>query len=169
MKLIIINGPFGAGKSTTAYKLHEAMPLSLLIEIDVHRRFISQYKKHKRESYNFVMKLAISQIETSLRNNHDVIVERSFTNKRKLEEIISIGKKYKAEIYEFILWAPKDTIMDRVIGRGLDPESLLTKEMCRKTWHKLKEFKEERPNATIIDSSSSTPREILKKIQKVIF
>lgn len=37
-KLIIMNGPCGIGKSTAAKHLHESMPLSYLVEIDVSKK-----------------------------------------------------------------------------------------------------------------------------------
>jgi deoxyadenosine/deoxycytidine kinase len=50
MKLIILNGPCGVGKSTVAQKLHEVIPLSFLLDIDAQRRFISKHREFKEES-----------------------------------------------------------------------------------------------------------------------
>jgi adenylate kinase family enzyme len=45
MKLIILNGPPGIGKSTVAQKLQKELPLSFLLEIDALRRCISNYRE----------------------------------------------------------------------------------------------------------------------------
>jgi deoxyadenosine/deoxycytidine kinase len=66
-KLIIINGPAGIGKSTTSSILHMLLPFSFLIEVDVQRRFISQYRNDLNRSTELVWSMVYGMVEAYLR------------------------------------------------------------------------------------------------------
>lgn len=76
MKLIIINGPCGVGKSTLSAKLHADMPLSFLLEIDAQRRFISHYREHEEEGRAMNSAISKAIIKSCLEDKHDIIIDK---------------------------------------------------------------------------------------------
>jgi deoxyadenosine/deoxycytidine kinase len=64
MKIIIINGPTGIGKSTISRMVHKDLPLSFLLSIDEQRRYISHYRENRIESRDLVRNLALGVIDS---------------------------------------------------------------------------------------------------------
>ena len=63
MKLILLNGPSGVGKTTAAKKLHEIIPLSFLLDLDEQRQFISQFRIYPEESGSLSFDIALAIAE----------------------------------------------------------------------------------------------------------
>lgn len=76
MKLIIINGPCGIGKSTLSARLHISMPLSFLLDIDEQRKFISHYKEKRQESGKMVYDISNAILKGCLENKYDIIIDK---------------------------------------------------------------------------------------------
>src|SRR3569833_1227780 len=117
LKLIILNGPSGVGKSTTAAALHKGMPLSLRIEIDELRRWISGYREHTKESLSLANEQALSAAETHLRLGHTVIIDKSIIEAEIVDRMHALGRQYGADIHEIILIARKDIVQERADAR----------------------------------------------------
>jgi predicted kinase len=166
MKLIIINGPCGVGKSTVARKLHETLPLSFLLDIDAQRRFISRHIEMAPESLSLVNAVALGITEACLREGRDVIVEKKIENTQFLDDLIALGKKHGAETYEFILWAPKEVVMKRAADRGYRPGGSFTPEKCERFWHQIDDLKDRRPEAKVIDAGRLDSDGVLEAVKK---
>ena len=76
MKLLIINGSCGIGKSTVSARMHANMPLSFLLDIDAQRRFISQYREQREESGEMIRVISNSIIKGCLKASRDVIIDK---------------------------------------------------------------------------------------------
>lgn len=113
MKLIIINGPCGIGKSTVSKHLHEAMPLSYLVDVDAIGRNISHYREYKDERWELREAVAFATVDAVLSVDRDAIVEKMIFCENVLDQYHEIGRKYKTEVFEIILWASKDFVMQR--------------------------------------------------------
>lgn len=175
MKLIIINGPNGVGKSTVATLLHKQMPGAFLLDIDQQRRFVSSYRTLAEESRILSMEVAIAILETCFKRGHDVIVVRMFYGHiekgRKtnfLDNFVRLGKKYGAEVFEFILWAPKKVVRTRVEKRGWRQGGLLTPDKWERHWKKMSAFKKQRKQATVIQTNQLTLLQVVSKLQKCV-
>jgi predicted kinase len=168
MKLIILNGSPGTGKSTIAEKLHAGMPMSLLVELDAWRRFISGYRENRKESLNLSFQHALSAIEVSLNAGHDAIVNRVILDSKTLDTLHELGKRCGAEVYEFMFFADKETIIQRVTERGYTPGGLLTPGKTEELWERSDKFKNERMNAVLIDTRALDLDEVYKKVKEVI-
>ncbi len=171
MKIIIINGPCGIGKSTIAVRLHEAIPLSsekltYLLNIDEQRRLFSHYRAKREESKEASLRISETIISTCLKMKHDVIIDKMLFDTQVIDSYYEIAKQNGAEVKEIILWATKEALMKRANERGWRKPSLLTPEKCEFFWHQIDEVKDKRPNAVIIDTSNSSEDETLMKIQK---
>jgi len=153
MKLIIINGPCGIGKSTLAARLHADINLSFLLDIDAQRRYINRYREQREASGKIVQAVSMAIIKSCLESGCDVIIDKMTFDPEVLDYYYEIAKTYGADVYEIVLWAPKEVVMKRADERGWR-EGGMTPEQCDNFWHKIDELKEFRPQAHIIDTEN---------------
>lgn len=152
MKLIIINGPSGVGKSTIAAKIHKEMSLSFLLDIDEQSKFISGFCACPEERWEISIEIAKSIIRTCLSLGRDVIVDKMTYAHDVLDEYYNIAKEYGAEVVEIIMWAPKEVVLQRSENRGWEECVLMTPEKCETLWEKINEIRGDRDRALVIDS-----------------
>jgi predicted kinase len=169
MKLIILNGPPGVGKSTLAVRLNEELPFTTIIDIDELRRTtMPDYRERREESLQLAHELAASAIEANLRQGNNVIIDKAISYSDTIDSFIDIGSKYGAEIYEFMLFADKATVQRRAEGRGFKPGSMLTREKVTELWEKADTLREERSGAVLIDTTHLNSGEVLKAIMTAL-
>lgn len=166
MNVIILNGPCGAGKSTSAALLHRELPGSVLVNIDDLRRLISGYNKSSKESWVFSMTIAQHMLRTALKDGRDVIVDKMIYDQQVLDDLHAIAEEYSAQTHEFIIWADKETVMERANARGYKPDGLFTPEKCERFWHEIDALRTVRERATIIDTTENEPEAVVKIILK---
>lgn len=166
MKLIILNGPPGTGKSTISQKLHQELPMSILVDIDQLRRWINGYRENKKQSGVLGYELAKSVIASGLESGSDIIVDKVILDSDVIDSIIKIGKDYKADTYEFILSASKEATLARADKRGYRPGSLLTKGKVRSMWKEGQELLKKRiKKAIVIDTTDQDIEETYNNIK----
>ncbi len=153
MKLIILNGPCAVGKSSLAIRVHQARPMSLLLDIDSLRRLFSGYKEKREESREASLKLAETMLSACLDMGHDVIIDKMQFDTDVLDRYHEIGKQKGAEVKEVILWASREAVMARASARGYKEGSSFTPEKCEAFWHQIDDLKDKRPNAIVIDTT----------------
>ena len=165
MKLIIINGPTGIGKSTVAKKIHDKLPLSFLLDIDAQRRYISDYRKNRKESseLSFVVSRAI--VDEYLKSGHSVIIDKVIFKTTTISDFIELAKKHNAKVYEFILNLDKKTLINRAKERGYKDEGLLTSEKVEEFWETTQEYIKNRPDAVVIDTKNLNVEGVIKMIE----
>lgn len=170
MKLIIINGPSGVGKSTVAVQLHKDIPLSLLIDIDAWRRNISGYREHREESLALAYQFTISVVDSYLKSGNSVIIDKAILgNNSMLDALVTLGKQHNAEIYEFVLFADKEKVLARADERGFRAESLLTREKVEELWEKASKLMDERPDAVSIETNNIHQDDVYRTVKKIAF
>ena len=168
MKLIIINGPCGIGKSTVAGKLHAVMPLSFLLDIDAQRRNISEYRTHNKQSGERVKEVALSIVQTYMKQDGDVIVDKMIFDPAFLDALHDTATQYGGIVHEVLLWAPKDVVMKRAEDRGYTEDGLLTPEKCEMFWENIHTLKESRKHATIIDVTELNEEEVFDAVKRIV-
>lgn len=168
MRLIIINGPCGIGKSTVAKKLHTLFPLAFLLDIDAQRRYINQYQSLNQESGVLVNKIALGIVEVCLQDGRDLIVEKKISDIDFLDALVLIGNRYSAQVIEVILWAPKDVVMKRAAERGYREEGLFTSEKCERFWDEINILKNNRPRAHLINVEGLGEDQIVEQVRKLL-
>lgn len=174
MKLIIINGPPGAGKSSVSEALHGLFPtLTLLLKFDVQRRFLKNRHEDIEASNRLTFKMCLAMTEVCLQENKDVIFERAIIENNVLDNFVALGKKYDAQIFEFILWADKETILYRNTTRPMPADAApdtkrVTDETAEKFWNNINELKAQRPHAHVIDVKENTLEQVIGKIKTII-
>ena len=165
MKLILINGPTGIGKSTIAGKLHQVFPLSFLLDIDAQRRYISGYKENREESGELVVRLSLAMVENYLQNGHDVIIDKVFTDTQATDRFWKLGEKYDADTFEYVLNADKQTLIARANERGYREGSMLTPEKVPEFWEVMQNYIKEKPEAIVIDTNEMSVDDTFEFIQ----
>jgi predicted kinase len=169
MKLIILNGPSGVGKSTLAKRLHAELPLSLLIEIDTWRSFISGYREHRKESLELATRQALVAIEMHLCVGHDVIVDKAILDADEiLDEMRDLGERVGASVHEFMLIADKEVVLNRAELRGYLPGGLLTPERAAERWELAKSLSERRAVAQVVDTTNLTAEEVYTRVSSEV-
>ena len=171
-KLVILNGSPAAGKSTIAKKLHRNLPMALLIDLDVWRRFVNGWKENREESLRYVYQVAIAAVGAYLQAGHSVIVDKAILNNNHvLDALVSAGKKHRAEVFEFILIADKTTIIARAnkrrsVTRG---RILASNAQVMRFWDIARKLVAQRQQAIVVDTSDLTPNEAHQLIEKFVF
>ena len=169
MKLIIINGPSGAGKSTVAERLHKELPLSFLLDVDALRRYISNYREHKKESLRLAHELAVVIATACLESEHSVIVDKGlFNDDGTLDKLTEAGKKNNAEVFEFILNADLEAVSKRTEQRGFKEGGLLTPERVVQLWEMMQKVIPDRKNAQVIDTSHMTSEDVYQTVKRLV-
>ena len=168
MKLIILNGSPAAGKTTLAGKLHQDIPMSLLADVDVWRKMVSGWEKDRETSLDLAYKFSVGGVEAYLKTGNSVIVDKAILSDNSvIDALISAGERNKAEVYEFILTADKETIIRRADERGYE-SGLLTPESVKELWETTQKLIEERPDAHVIDTTNLGVNEAYQKVNDVI-
>lgn len=168
MKLIILNGPSGVGKSTLAARLHEQVPGSELLDIDAVRRTILNYRENKEGSLKLAYEQALAFAEQRLQEGKDVIVDKNILEHEVLDAFISSARSAGAEAYEFILFADKESVQARADARGYRPGGLLTPEKVGSRWERSNALRAERTNAIVMDTSNLSPDEVLTRVIEML-
>lgn len=168
MKMIIINGPTGVGKSTVAKLLHEQSAMSFLLNIDDIRRSISHYAEHREESGALSHAISREIVRSVFENGRDVILEKCMIHSEVVDDYRAIADEFLADTREIILWAPKEFVLQRAHARGWHEGGLLTPEKCEQLWDKMNVFKDQRTQAHVIDVLDLTPDEVLNKMHEYL-
>ncbi len=166
MKLIILNGPSGVGKSTVAGRLHALMPTSVLIDIDELRRTIPGYREKWEEGGRLAYDYAANAIEDALKAESDVIVDKTITQPQVLDTFVSTAHQYEAEVIEFLLFAQKETVQKRAEDRGFKPGGMLTPGKVVEIWEKIDALRNQRTNAIVIDTTNIGPEEVFNIVSQ---
>jgi predicted house-cleaning noncanonical NTP pyrophosphatase (MazG superfamily) len=99
-----------------------------------------------------------------LQSGQNVIIDKVFTDVEIIERFIKLGKKYDANIHEFILNASRELVVKRAEERGYRENSLLTPEKVVKFWEEIQEYIKKRPQAIVVDTEMLNQEEVYKYI-----
>jgi broad-specificity NMP kinase len=168
MKIIILNGPCGVGKSTVAARLHDTLPLSFLLDIDAQRRFISQFREYQDESRGLTLDVSRGIVSACLEAEKTVIIDKMIFDSSVLDGFYAIAEGIGAPVYEIILWAPKEVVMKRAYDRGFREGGLLTPEKCEYFWEQIDALKSIRPQANVIHVENMTPDDVFKTVSQIM-
>lgn len=168
MKLVILNGPPGVGKSVVAGRLHEELTLSVLIDVDELRRTIPNYREQREESLRLAYERTAEEIGKALEGGHDVIIDKAISFSGTLDSFIEVAKRYGAAIHEFLLFADKETVRKRADNRGYRSGGLLTPERVDALWEDADVLRRQRPGIIVVDTSYSSVEEVFRAVKQMV-
>lgn len=168
MKLIILNGPSGVGKSTISVLLRQKIQDSVIIDVDELRRSVPDYKERREESLRLSYEMTRDLIDSFLKEGKDVIIDKAISYADTLESLVTIGRENNAEVFELLIFADKETVQQRADNRGYKPGSLLTREKVGELWDKANSLRIKRPNTVVIDTKDKSVEESHREILEVL-
>ena len=164
MKFVIINGPCGVGKTSVSKLVHQEWSMSLLLPIDELRRLYSGFRQAREESMMLTNEMGRAMARVSLNHGHSVILEGLKTRQDLLDPWVQLAREHQADVYEYMLWAPKDLVLRRADERGYRPGGLLTPEKVERFWDELDALRTTRPGMIELDAEHHTPKELADSI-----
>ena len=167
MQAMMINGPCGAGKSTTARLLYEQIPNSVLIQTDSIRKVIPERMFMKDDRPDAVARMWQANIvgrqiaEKAFMAGRTVIVDSIKYQTEWVKPWEALGEELGAEVLDICVIAPKTVVEQRAAERGYKPDGRLTPEKVSRLFDQVVAFYEDRPNALIINNEGLEPQEVI--------
>lgn len=127
--IIMINGAFGSGKTTSANELQDLIPNSMIFDPEeigyMLRKLIDKESLDGDECTDDFQDIELWRIltvkiaqEIKLKYNKHLIVPMTIHNELNFEYIYDGFKKIDTELYHFCLIASKKTLIERQTKRG---------------------------------------------------
>ncbi len=83
MKLILLNGHPGSGKSTICDELRSHASRLAILDVDLFRKFVSDFN-HSQKDISLMWQVSHAIINVYLKNNISVLVDRCIDNKKDI-------------------------------------------------------------------------------------
>jgi len=163
--LIMIDGPIGSGKSTTAKILHSKMKRTALIALDRIKHLLYDYRVDNHADLQLASDVGAAMTKTYLSRGINVIVEKAFTQDKYLRSFAKIARG-RARLLIYQIEAPVYIRIQRVKQRPLPPDAKgkpKLEKIKRNTLH-YEQFKYK--GAKVFDSSLLSPNQIVRRILK---
>lgn len=161
-RILLLGGPMGSGKSTTAKHLHKLQPGAALIGFDIIKRQISNYSSTPEQNAA-VGQVVLATCKEYLEHGVSVIVDQGFMNEEYIAPYKELAKKYDAEMCIIQLEAPKETLLSRIRQRE-EKQEPFQKISQQKKEQNIKTYYEHKTNAPTYNTTNKTPKETAKEI-----
>lgn len=166
-KIIIIDGPTSAGKTTTANLLYKRLKHTAITGIDYIKWFVSGFsctKKENQMTANIVLTMCRRYIHYGL----SIIIEQCFREKKVMDPYLNLAKRNHIPLFIYELYAPKKILLDRNKHRLETPPE--RKAPLQRVLMNINSYPH-KPYAKIrssFDSSELSTRQIVNRIIKDI-
>lgn len=143
-----------------------------MLDIDSQRRLLGQYREDYQsnyaESYGITQRMCLAMAQSVLNDGQDVVVDKMQRDPEWHGKWVGLGKHTGAEVYEFMIWASKATVLARADARGYTPGAFFTREKVVEFWEDLNRFKETLPNLRLIDNENLSKEAVAQEIMRQI-
>lgn len=117
-RLIVLNGPPGAGKSTLAQRYIDDVPLALNLDIDRVRGLLGRWREQATDAGLRARAMALSMARIHLSVGHDVVIAQYIGRRTFLDELDRLAAETGADMFEFVLLDSLDETLRRFVARG---------------------------------------------------
>ncbi|MCX6794738.1 MAG: AAA family ATPase [Candidatus Falkowbacteria bacterium] len=165
-KLIIIDGPMGAGKTTTANLLHLKLTDSTVNGICRIKHCVSGFSDNEKE-YRIATDVILAMCQCYLNYGKSIIIEQCFRKKEIMAPYLNLAKDNRLPIFVYELHAPRKILLARAKRR---PKESIKKNQV--SYHKIVRNINSYPRPPYapvrlyLDSSQLSPRQIINRIMK---
>ena len=116
-KLIILNGPLGAGKSTLAQRYADNHSAALNLDIDNVWSMLGHWREQKEITGPLSKTLALSMAGVVLNEGYDV-VPQILQTEELADSFQALADECSADYFEILLDVPKEESIKRFVARG---------------------------------------------------
>lgn len=113
-----MNGPLGIGKSTLASRFAEEHQLTLRLDIDDIRMYISHWREEAEQSAASSKQMALAMTKVHLSLGHNVVIPQIVRNVEFFEQFEKVAKETGADFIEILLLVDKDEAIKRFKERN---------------------------------------------------
>jgi guanylate kinase len=118
LKIYIITGCSGSGKTTIAKEFVEVTSKTALISGDDVRDFYCDKSIDWNEKYKLTWQNILLLTDNFLKNEINVMIEYLWVFDNELKSMLSVANRYNAKMTYVVMTASEATIKQRLISRG---------------------------------------------------
>jgi predicted kinase len=165
--VILIDGPMGSGKSTTAKLLHERLPRSVLLGMDRIKWFLSGFDRSPEDNA-MTAEVVLAMYRTYLSHGVSAIVDQGFMRAEFIQPFIDFAHERHIPVFVYQLHAPEDVLLARLHTRP-KPDAASAQPSPERILQNIRTHAEHRyREARVIDTAIQSPEDIVGTILKGI-
>ncbi len=178
--LILLNGPLAIGKSTLAKMYSARNPETLNIDIDLLRPAVEGHRVFTKESSELAWNKAAELGRAAISSGKDVCIAQIMTRKEQWQRLEELADDTGAQLFEILLYAPREEAIDRFMRRGrasgsdqgYRPGGLIDRgggiKLLEEKYDKMIDFANSRGQTIRIDSKCDRPEETYSALLSVL-
>ncbi|WP_329052243.1 ATP-binding protein [Amycolatopsis sp. NBC_01488] len=158
MKLILLNGPPGSGKSTVARRYAGDHPPALALDVDRVRAMIGGWRSSPGEAGLLAREITLAAARTHLSAGHDVVVPQLLARPGFAERLEALAGETGASFHEIVLLPGLEETRRRFAGRRsseIETVEPLTEEALAAAYERVVEYASTRPRASILGGETT--------------
>jgi predicted kinase len=150
MRLILVNGAPGGGKSTVARMYADAHPLTLCLDIDQVRDMLGQWRRDAVAAGLLARAIALAAARTHLAAGHDVVIPQFVGRVAFIEQLAELAREVNARFHEIVLLDSKENSLRRFAARGPVDGRPVTAAELAEMYDRLLGVIAARPDTTVV-------------------
>ena len=173
-RLILLNGPPAAGKSTLARRWVADHPFALNLDLDRIWEMLGGWQQDYRLASSLACQLAAAMASTHLRQQLDVIVPQFLGRPRFIDELAAVAADAGAEFRHLVLLPELATTLARFAART---DHSIAEELTallggpdelNRGYQRLVELLPRRPEAEVLRLDQDTPEQAYAQLRAVL-